>query len=77
MVPYLIIQAIPEQHRAKERNQELQKTNILGTAHIIRQVLIIIKKERENMHTDRCVSTSGQESGAKGIRKGNITRVYT
>jgi cell division septal protein FtsQ len=35
-----IIQKIPEQHAWKARNQELQKTVVLGTAHILQKVLM-------------------------------------
>jgi hypothetical protein len=35
-----IIQKIPEQHTGKARNQELQKTAVVGTAHVLREVLM-------------------------------------
>jgi hypothetical protein len=34
-----IIRKIPEQHTCKARNQGPQKTDTLGTAHILRKVL--------------------------------------
>ena len=37
---FKIARTIPEQHNGKTQNQELQKTVILGTADILRKVLI-------------------------------------
>ena len=38
---------------------------------------IIIKQERENMHSDRCGHTSGQEFHVKGSRKEAKTQEFT
>ena len=37
---YKITQTIPEQHTRKHEIKELQKTAILGTAHILQKVLM-------------------------------------
>jgi len=39
-------------------------------------IIIMKKQTRENVHTDRCGNTSGQECHARGSRKEYNTRVY-
>lgn len=62
---------------AKAGNQELQKTAILGTGHIIQEVLIIIKKKKEKTCIPIDVSIPADRNLEQRNQKRNYKKVYT